>query len=170
MRILVAEDDVRLAAVLEESLVEAGWTVDVVHDGRSAYDRLLRDGAYDVALLDWMLPQLDGVSVARRLRDLGVASTPIMMLTARGDVRDRIEGLDAGADDYLPKPFDLDELLARLRALHRRGSLANEAPCRWETWWWILWRAGSPAVALTLPCRHGSSTSSICSPLMPVRW
>ncbi|WP_067433322.1 response regulator transcription factor [Nocardioides jensenii] len=128
MRILVAEDDVRLAAVLEESLVEAGWTVDVVHDGRSAYDRLLRDGAYDVALLDWMLPQLDGVSVARRLRDLGVASTPIMMLTARGDVRDRIEGLDAGADDYLPKPFDLDELLARLRALHRRGSLANEAP------------------------------------------
>ena len=127
MRILVAEDDVRLAAVLEESLLEAGWQVEVVHDGQSAYDRLLADPGYSVALLDWMLPGSDGVTVARRLRGLGVA-TPILMLTARGDVRDRIDGLDAGADDYLPKPFDLDELLARLRALYRRGSFAGEAP------------------------------------------
>lgn len=127
MRILVAEDDVRLAALLEESLAEAGWQTEVVHDGRSAYDRLLTDAGYDVALLDWMLPGLDGVSVARRLRGIGLA-TPILMLTARGDVRDRIDGLDAGADDYLPKPFDLDELLARLRALYRRGSYAGEAP------------------------------------------
>jgi two-component system OmpR family response regulator len=127
MRILVAEDDIRLAALLEESLAEAGWQADVVHDGRSAYDRLLSDTGYDVALLDWMLPRIDGVSVARRLRGVGVA-TPILMLTARGDVRDRVDGLDAGADDYLPKPFDLDELLARLRALYRRGSYVGEAP------------------------------------------
>jgi two-component system OmpR family response regulator len=127
MRILVAEDDVRLAALLEEALTEAGWQVEVVHDGRSAYSQLLTGGGYDIALLDWLLPVMDGVSVARQLRDLGVA-IPILMLTARTDVRDRIEGLDAGADDYVPKPFDLDELLARLRALHRRSALAGEAP------------------------------------------
>jgi len=127
MRILVAEDDVRLAGLLEESLAEAGWQVDVVHNGRVAYDRLLTDTGFDVALLDWMLPGMDGVTVARRLRSIGMA-TPILMLTARGDVRDRIDGLDAGADDYLPKPFDLDELLARLRALYRRGGLGGQAP------------------------------------------
>jgi two-component system OmpR family response regulator len=127
MRVLVAEDDVRLADLLAESLTEAGWSADVVHDGRAAYDLLLSDTGYDVVLLDWMLPGMDGVSVARRLRGFGV-TTPILMLTARGDVRDRIDGLDAGADDYLPKPFDLDELLARLRALYRRSSHVGEAP------------------------------------------
>src|SRR4051812_42431976 len=122
MRVLVAEDDLRLAALLEQSLAEAGWEVEVVHDGRSAYGRALPDGLpYDVLVLDWMLPELDGVTVCRRLRDLGV-TTPVLMLTARSAVRDRIQGLDAGADDYLAKPFDLDELLARLRALHRRSS------------------------------------------------
>jgi two-component system OmpR family response regulator len=120
VQVLVAEDDVRLAALLEQSLREAGWDVEVVHDGRSAYGRALPGGLpYDVLLLDWVLPELDGVTVCRRLREAGV-TTPVLMLTARGDVRDRIRGLDAGADDYLPKPFDLDELLARLRALHRR--------------------------------------------------
>ncbi len=127
MRVLVAEDDVRLADLLRESLTEAGWQADVVHDGRSAYDLLLGDAGYDVALLDWMLPGMDGVSVAKRLRGFGMA-VPILMLTARGDVRDRIDGLDAGADDYLAKPFDLDELLARLRALYRRSSRTGEAP------------------------------------------
>jgi two-component system OmpR family response regulator len=122
MRVLVAEDDVRLAALLQQSLSEAGWEVEVVHDGRSAYGRALPDGIpYDVLLLDWMLPELDGVAVCRKLRALGV-TTPVLMLTARGEVRDRIHGLDAGADDYLAKPFDLDELLARLRALRRRTS------------------------------------------------
>ena len=122
MRVLLAEDDTRLAAVLEQSLTEAGWQVEVVHDGRSAYGRALPDGVpFDVLLLDWMLPELDGLTVCRRLRDVGVV-TPVLMLTARGEVRDRIHGLDAGADDYLPKPFDLDELLARMRALHRRSS------------------------------------------------
>jgi len=120
VRVLVAEDDVRLAALLEQSLDEAGWHVETVHDGTSAYGRALPGGLpYDVLLLDWMLPGQDGVTVARRLRDAGVR-TPILMLTARGQVTDRITGLDAGADDYLAKPFDLDELLARLRALRRR--------------------------------------------------
>lgn len=127
MRILVAEDDTRLASLLAESLGEAGWAVDVVHNGRAAYERLLTDGGFDVALLDWMLPGMDGITVARRLREIGMA-VPILMLTARGDIRDRIDGLDAGADDYLPKPFDLDELLARLRALYRRGVFSGAAP------------------------------------------
>lgn len=127
MQILVAEDDVRLAALLEESLAEAGWDVERVGDGRSAYGRALPGGLpYDVLLLDWMLPGMDGVTVCRRLRDLGV-TTPVLMLTARGDVRDKIAGLDAGADDYLAKPFDLDELLARLRALRRRGTIDDAA-------------------------------------------
>jgi two-component system OmpR family response regulator len=130
VRILVAEDDRRLAGLVEQTLVEAGWDVVVVHDGTAAYSRALPDGlphggAYDVLLLDWMLPGMDGITVCRRLRDLGL-STPVLMLTARGDVRDRLDGLDAGADDYLPKPFDLDELLARLRALVRRSTYAEE--------------------------------------------
>ena len=121
MRVLVAEDDSRLAAVLAQGLAEAGWGVDVVGDGRAAYARALAEPAPDVLLLDWMLPELDGLTVCRRLRDVGV-TTPVLVLTARGEVRDRIHGLDAGADDYLAKPFDLDELLARLRALLRRSS------------------------------------------------
>lgn len=125
MRILVAEDDRRLAEILAQALIEAGWEVDVAQDGRIAYGQALPGGVgYDVLLLDWMLPGLDGVAVCRRLRDLGV-TTPILMLTARSQVADRISGLDAGADDYLAKPFDLDELLARLRALHRRTHYAE---------------------------------------------
>jgi two-component system OmpR family response regulator len=126
VQILVAEDDRRLAALLDQSLREAGWEVEVVHDGKAAYGRALPGGLpYDVLLLDWMLPEMDGLTVCRRLRDLGL-TTPVLMLTARGDVRDRISGLDAGADDYLAKPFDLDELLARLRALQRRASYAAD--------------------------------------------
>lgn len=122
---LVAEDDVRLCEVLVQSLTEAGWEVESVHDGRAAHGRALPGGLdYDVLLLDWMLPGLDGVSVCRRLREAGV-TTPVLMLTARGEIRDKIIGLDAGADDYLAKPFDLDELMARLRALRRRGSEAD---------------------------------------------
>jgi len=126
MRVLVAEDDVRLADLLEQFLTEAGCEVETAHDGRSAYGRALPGGlAYDVLLLDWGLPGMDGVTVCQRLRDLGVR-TPVLMLTARGQVRDRISGLEAGADDYLPKPFDLDELLARLRALYRRSSYDDD--------------------------------------------
>lgn len=122
MRILVAEDEARLATVLEQSLAEAGWTVEVQHDGRGALDAALREGGtfHDVLLLDWMLPEMDGMTVCQRLRKLGVR-TPVLMLTARTTLIDRVNGLDAGADDYLVKPFELDELLARLRALHRRA-------------------------------------------------
>ncbi|GAB3774870.1 two-component system response regulator TcrA [Nocardioides ginsengisegetis] len=119
---LVAEDEVRLAVLLEQSLTEAGFEVDVVGDGRAAFAAALDvgDAAYDVLLLDWMLPGLEGLTVCRRLREAGVR-TPVLMLTARSAVPDRIAGLEAGADDYLGKPFDLDELIARLRALHRRA-------------------------------------------------
>ncbi|GCD90121.1 transcriptional regulatory protein TcrA [Nocardioides sp. LS1] len=119
---LVAEDEVRLAVLLEQSLTEAGFDVDVVGDGRAAFAAAVDvgDAAYDVLLLDWMLPGLEGLTVCRRLREAGVR-TPVLMLTARSSVPDRIAGLEAGADDYLGKPFDLDELIARLRALHRRA-------------------------------------------------
>ena len=127
MRVLLAEDDLRLGALLEQTLTEAGWVVEAVVDGRAAYGRALPGGlAYDVIVLDWMLPGLDGPTVCRRLRAAGL-TTPVLMLTARAEVRDRIEGLDAGADDYLVKPFDLDELLARLRALRRRGLVEDSA-------------------------------------------
>ena len=121
MRLLLAEDDPRLAAILVQGLGEAGWEVEAVADGMAAYSRALDRDAPDVLLLDRMLPGMDGLTVCRRLREAGV-TTPVLVLTARGEVRDRIQGLDAGADDYLPKPFDLDELLARLRALRRRAA------------------------------------------------
>jgi two-component system OmpR family response regulator len=129
VRVLLAEDDPRLAAVLVQGLEEAGWQVEAVADGMAAWTRALdRDGP-DVLLLDRMLPGLDGLTVCRRLREAGV-TTPVLVLTARGEVRDRIQGLDAGADDYLAKPFDLDELLARLRALHRRSAYDEGAPAQ----------------------------------------
>jgi two-component system OmpR family response regulator len=126
VRILVAEDDTRLASLLDQSLSEAGWEVDVRHDGQAALDAALGGWGviYDVLLLDWMLPVLDGLTVCRQLRGVGV-HTPALMLTARSAVADRVGGLDAGADDYLVKPFELDELLARLRALYRRASIGE---------------------------------------------
>ena len=125
MRLLLAEDDPRLAAILVQGLGEAGWEVEAVADGMAAYSRALDRDAPDVLLLDRMLPGMDGLTVCRRLREAGV-TTPVLVLTARGEVRDRIQGLDAGADDYLPKPFDLDELLARLRALRRRAAYDDQ--------------------------------------------
>jgi DNA-binding response OmpR family regulator len=118
MRILLAEDDHRLAASLRRSLIEARMAVDVVHDGEEA---LVAGSAtpYDAIVLDVMLPVLDGFDVTRRLRERNVES-PILMLTGRDSVDDRVAGLDAGADDYLVKPFALREVLARLRALTRR--------------------------------------------------
>ena len=131
MRVLIAEDDRRLAALLRQSTMEAGWTVEVCHDGSSAFAAAADPGSMlDVILLDWMLPGMDGPTVCRRLRNLG-CHTPVLMLTARVVVRDRVAGLMSGADDYLVKPFDLDELLARLHALHRRGSGGDdERPVR----------------------------------------
>ena len=119
MRVLIAEDDLKMAALIRRGLLEEGYAADVARTGE---DALLRAGAteYDAILLDVMLPGTDGFEVCRTLRSEGVWS-PVLMLTARDAVGDRISGLDSGADDYLTKPFSFAELLARLRALTRRG-------------------------------------------------
>ena len=127
MKVLVVEDNKKLARFLMRALAEDGHAVDLVGDGRQAVTQI-RDLKYDLVILDWMLPELDGLSVVREVRDRG-ARVPILMLTARAEVSERIAGLDAGADDYLPKPFDLAELLARVRALSRRGT-PGEGPLK----------------------------------------
>jgi len=119
VRLLIAEDELDLAEALGAFLEKNQYTVDVVHDGRAALD-YAGTGGYDAVILDIMMPGLDGLQVLTRLRDSGV-STPVMLLTARGEKDDRVAGFNAGADDYLPKPFAPDELLARVRAMLRRA-------------------------------------------------
>src|SRR5690242_10528982 len=119
MRVLVAEDDALLGASLAKGLREHAYAVDVVADGDAAIVQAVVND-YDAIVLDVMLPKRDGIEVARTLRARDVRS-PILMLTARDRVSDKVAGLDAGADDYLTKPFEFDELLARLRALRRRA-------------------------------------------------
>ena len=118
MRVLVVEDEIRLAATLQDLLEMNGCTADVCHDGEAGLDNAL-SGIYDVVLLDVMLPRIDGFTVLRRLRESGSA-VPVLMLTARSEVSDRVTGLDSGADYYLTKPFEPKELLACVRALARR--------------------------------------------------
>jgi len=124
VRVLVVEDDVRMARALQRGLRFEGVVVEVAGDGEEAL-RMAAASPYDAIVLDVMLPGADGFETCRRLRDRGVWA-PVIMVTARGGVEDRVRGLDEGADDYLPKPFSLSELVARLRALARRGS--NERP------------------------------------------
>ncbi|WP_438489944.1 response regulator transcription factor [Streptomyces sp. S186] len=119
MRILVVEDEPKMRALLRRALVEEGYAVDAAADGPQAL-ALAQAAAFDAVVLDVMLPGLDGFEVCARLRRRG-ARVPVLMLTARDAVADRVAGLDGGADDYLTKPFSLAELLARLRALIRRG-------------------------------------------------
>jgi DNA-binding response OmpR family regulator len=119
MRLLVAEDDVALRSVLERGLRENGYVVDAVTDGAEALS-YLRVYDYEVAVLDWRMPHLSGLEVVQELRRKG-SSLPVLILTARDTVSDRVTGLDEGADDYLVKPFDFTELLARIRALQRRA-------------------------------------------------
>ncbi|MGC8781309.1 MAG: response regulator transcription factor [Anaerolineae bacterium] len=126
MRILIVEDERALAETLRRGLTEEMYVVDIVTNGQEAVDYALAT-PYDVIILDIMLPGLDGLTVCRRLRAAGVTSQ-ILMLTARGDVEDRVHGLDAGADDYLVKPFAFKELLARLRALGRRTRQVQIGP------------------------------------------
>lgn len=118
MRILIVEDERHLAEALGQIMTELRYQTDVVYDGADGLDYSLT-GQYDVIVLDVMLPKVDGLEVARRLRAAHV-STPILMLTARDEVADKISGLDCGADDYMTKPFDAGELLARIRTLTRR--------------------------------------------------
>ncbi len=120
MRVLVVEDHPRMAALLQRGLVEEGYSVDVAVDGVDAVWQAT-EFAYDAVVLDVMLPELDGFEVCRRLRADGCWA-PVLMLTARKGVADRVTGLDEGADDYMEKPFSFVELAARLRALIRRGS------------------------------------------------
>ena len=124
MYILIVEDERRLAQVVRKVLEEEGHTVDVAHDGEDGL-AMAMDGSHDVIVLDILLPAIDGIEVCQRLR-AGRVDTPILLLTALNAVDDRVRGLDAGADDYLPKPFAFQELLARLRALGRRRVQARE--------------------------------------------
>ena len=118
MRVLIVEDEKRLADTLQDLLELDGYTTDACYDGESGLDNALTD-IYDVILLDMMLPKLDGIGVLRQLRAAG-KSTPVLMLTARSELSDRVAGLDSGADYYLTKPFEPKELLACIRALTRR--------------------------------------------------
>ena len=119
MRVLVVEDERKVANFIRQGLEEEGHTVEVAEDGAEALDRLLVGLPYDLVVLDVMLPRRDGLSVLKALRDKRV-STPVLLLTARDGVADKVAGLDLGADDYLTKPFAFDEFLARVRALLRR--------------------------------------------------
>jgi DNA-binding response OmpR family regulator len=119
MRVLVVEDERKVANFIRQGLVEEGHTVEVAGDGADALDRLLAEPPYDLAVLDLMLPKRDGLSVLEALRERRV-DTPVLIVTARDQVVDKVAGLDLGADDYLTKPFSFDEFLARVRALLRR--------------------------------------------------
>jgi len=120
MRILVIEDEKKIASFIKRGLKEEGHMVDVAYDGEEGY-QLSGENDYDLILLDIMLPKRDGISLCRQLRDDGV-TTPVLMLTAKDSVQDKVTGLDSGADDYLTKPFAFEELLARTRALVRKRS------------------------------------------------
>ena len=121
MQILIAEDERRMAELLGQALTEEGHQVVVAQDGREAFE-IARSSAFDVIVLDVMLPGMGGLAVARRLRE-DRNQTPVLMLTARDSPADIVNGLDAGADDYLTKPFSVDVLLARVRAVSRRGAI-----------------------------------------------
>ncbi|MCP3676720.1 MAG: response regulator transcription factor [Deltaproteobacteria bacterium] len=119
MRVLVVEDEKKVAGFIKRGLVEESYAVDVAHDGEQG-QHLAESNEYDVILLDIMLPKKSGIEVLRELRGKSI-KTPVLLLTARDSVDDRVEGLDSGADDYLTKPFAFAELIARVRALMRRG-------------------------------------------------
>ncbi len=129
MRILLVEDDLSLAETLAEALTDQRYVVDIVPDGTAGLDQV-KMIEYDLMLLDLMLPKLDGVSLCKKLRSHGY-KMPVLLLTACDTISDKINGLDAGADDYLVKPVDLGELFARVRALLRRGNNCTSAILSW---------------------------------------
>ena len=125
MRILIVEDELHLAEALSQILKKNNYSVDVVHDGEDGLDYALSD-IYDLLLLDIMLPGMDGISILKTVRSKGMA-VPVILLTAKGEIPDKIAGLDHGADDYVAKPFSSDELLARIRAaMRRKGEVMPE--------------------------------------------
>jgi DNA-binding response OmpR family regulator len=129
MRVLVVEDERKVASFIRQGLQEEGYAVELTGDGESALDLIVQGPPYDLVILDVMLPRRDGFSVVRAMREQGIDS-PVLLLTARDRVTDRVAGLDFGADDYLTKPFAFDELLARVRALLRRGQGQRAAVLR----------------------------------------
>lgn len=129
MRILLVEDDERITDALAEDLTDQHYAIDVAYDGEEGW-QLATAFTYDLILLDIMLPKMDGITICQKLRSQG-CSTPVLMLTARDTINDRVVGLDAGADDYLIKPFDLQELSARIRALLRRGNSTSPPVLGW---------------------------------------
>ncbi|HUU96415.1 MAG TPA: response regulator transcription factor [Phycisphaerae bacterium] len=130
MRLLVIEDNPKMAALIQKGLTEQGYAVDVAHSGHEG-EFMAASEAYDAVMLDLMLPDEDGLIVCRNLRRRGV-HTPILMLTALSTTQDKVTGLDAGADDYLAKPFEFDELVARIRALLRRGQAREASTLKFE--------------------------------------
>ncbi|MFH5186584.1 response regulator transcription factor [Paenibacillus sp. TAB 01] len=131
MRLLIVEDEINLAEALSQILKKHNYSVDVVHDGQAGLDNAL-SGIYDLLLLDIMLPGMDGISILKSIRAKGI-HTPVIMLTAKGEIPDKIAGLDHGADDYVAKPFSTEELLARIRAaLRRKGEVIPEDGLRFE--------------------------------------
>lgn len=134
MRILVIEDDVRIAELLTEAFLNRQYEVDVAQDGEIAWD-LIDALDYDLIVLDLTLPKVDGIKLCQQIRERGAtarnAAAPIMVLTARDTIADKIIGLDAGADDYMVKPFDIEELMARIRALLRRGNPTANPTLSW---------------------------------------
>lgn len=118
MKILIVEDEIHLSEALTQILKQHNFQADTAHDGASGLEYAL-SGIYDLILLDIMLPEMDGITVLKTLRSKGIA-TPVILLTAKGEVSDKVAGLDHGADDYVAKPFATDELLARIRAVLRR--------------------------------------------------
>lgn len=125
MRILIAEDEVEIARALKVLLEKNKCAVDIVHNGREAWDYICQ-GSYEVIVLDIMMPEMDGLEVLRRARENHIA-TPVMLLTAKSEIEDRVAGLNAGADDYLPKPFAASEFIARVKALGRRSTSYTES-------------------------------------------
>ena len=124
MRILIVEDDVTIASYLKKGLEEESFSVDVAYDGVDGLT-FVREKNYAVMVIDWMLPKLSGIDICTIARKNGI-NTPIMILSAKSNIQNRVEGLDCGADDYLPKPFSFDELVARIRALIRRQKLQKD--------------------------------------------
>jgi DNA-binding response OmpR family regulator len=141
MRILIVEDDVQLSEILSEALTRRQYVVDAARDGGFAWE-LLQAFDYDLLILDVTLPKINGIQLCQRLRAREAhkpeptrTAMPVLMLTARDTVAEKIVGLDAGADDYVTKPFDLEELMARVRALLRRGVTASDFNLRWGNLW-----------------------------------
>ncbi|NJK29784.1 MAG: response regulator transcription factor [Acaryochloris sp. SU_5_25] len=131
MKLLLVEDDERIAEALAEDLSDQHYAVDIAHDGEMGWE-LLAAFTYDLVLLDVMLPKMDGITLCRQMRAQGM-NIPVLMLTARDTISDKVSGLDAGADDYVVKPCELDEISARIRALLRRGPMTSPPILEWES-------------------------------------